>query len=74
MKRHHQHTTLSRTTIKKFRLMKAPIQPWTPFMEILKLILHPKAHTSQSKMFVIYPNIIRKFAIKDLMAFTKIKK
>lgn len=57
-----------------FRLMKTLTQPWTTFTEILKAILHQKAHTSLLKMFVIYPNIIQKFAIKDRMVFIKIVK
>lgn len=53
------------------RLMKAPIQPWTTFMEISKVILHQKAHIFQLKMFATYPNTIRNCAIKDRTASIK---
>lgn len=53
------------------RLTKAPIQQWTTFMEILKAILHQKAHTFQLKMFATYPNTIQNCAIKDRTASIK---
>lgn len=54
-----------------YRLTKAPIQPWTTFMAILKAIHHQKALTFQLKMFAIYPNTIRNCAIKDRTASIK---
>lgn len=45
---------------------------WTPYTEILKLILHRKAPILQSKMFAICQNIIPNFAIKDRTVFIKL--
>lgn len=52
-----------------FRLMKVSIRLWTAFMVILKLIRRQKVLILPLKTFAICPSIIRRFAIKDHLAF-----